>query len=289
MERRLGRGLGSLLSKPTSSEPTQEVELRRIRPNPHQPRRSFDPVALEELRNSIREHGVLQPILLRSQGDGYEIIAGERRWRAARLAGRDAIPAVVRADVSDEQMLELALVENVQRNDLDAMEKARGFRALQTGLGLSQDQVAVRVGLQRATVANHLRLLDLPEAVQEAVQAGLLGMGHARALLALDGAQAQTELAQRIAREELSVRAVERLVRERLQPRTNASPPAQPPPAESQNPPWVRDVARRLQEALGTRVRITSDAQCRGQIVLDFYERADLDRILAALAPADEI
>jgi ParB family chromosome partitioning protein len=287
MERRLGRGLGSLLSQPAATEAPHEVELRRIRPNPNQPRRTFDPDALEELRNSIREHGVLQPIVLRPAGEGYELVAGERRFRASRLAGRDTIPAVIR-QVTDEQMLELALVENVQRSDLDAMEKARGFQALQTQLGLSQDQVAARVGLQRATVANHLRLLELPGAVQEAVRNGLLGMGHARALLGLPDAKAQLDLAERIAREELSVRAVERMVRERVAaPAVSApSPAAGPKPAA---PPWTRELERRIQERLGTRIRVTSDEACRGQIVIDFYERADLDRILAVIGPADEI
>ncbi len=288
MERRLGRGLGSLLSKAAPQEGAQELELRLIRPNPHQPRKTFDPAGLEELKSSIREHGVLQPIVVRRREEGFEIIAGERRWRASRLAGRDTIPAVVRDDVTDQQMLELALVENVQRTDLDPIEKAKGFRALQVELGLSQDQVAERVGLQRATVANHMRLLELPAPVQEAVTRGLITMGHARALLALREAPAQLRLLERIAREDLSVRAVEGLVK------APAAAPAEPgslvseaPPAEE--PPWTRELQRRLQQALGTRVRLSADANCRGQIAIDFYERADLERLLRILAPAGEL
>jgi len=285
MERRLGRGLGSLISKPARDEGVQELELRLIRPNPHQPRTTFDPASLEELRNSIREHGVLQPIVVRRRDEGFEIVAGERRWRASRLAGRETIPAVVRDDVTDQQMLELALVENVQRADLDPIEKAKGFRALQAQLGLSQDQIAERVGLQRATVSNHVRLLELPAQIQEAVSRGLISMGHARALLSLRGAPAQLRLLERIAREDLSVRAVEGLVRapEAAAPAAVAEP--EPAPA----PPWTRELQRRLERSLGTRVRITSDESCRGQIAIDFYQRADLERLLQRLAPADEL
>jgi ParB family chromosome partitioning protein len=287
MERRLGRGLGSLLSKPAAPEGAQELELRVIRPNPHQPRKSFDPAGLDELGSSIRAHGVLQPIVVRRRDQGYEIIAGERRWRASRLAGRLTIPAIVRDDVTDQQMLELALVENVQRNDLDPIEKARGFRALQVELGLSLDQVAERVGLQRATVANHVRLLELPPTVQEAVSRGVLSMGHARALIGLRDTAAQLRLLERIAREDLSVRTVEGLVREATQPAAPAPKAAEPAPAVE--PPWTREIQRRLQESLGTRVRLSSDDACRGQIVIDFYQRADLDRLLGVLAPSREL
>ncbi|MCI0547185.1 MAG: ParB/RepB/Spo0J family partition protein [Candidatus Rokubacteria bacterium] len=286
MERRLGQGLGSLLSKPAAPEGPQELALERIRPNPQQPRTTFDPAGLDELRRSLREHGVLQPIVVRPRDDGYEIVAGERRWRAARLAGLATIPALVREGVTDAEMLELALVENVQRNDLDPIEKARAFRALQTRLGLSQEAVAEKVGLQRATVANLLRLLELPAPAQEAVSRGLVSMGHARALLGLAGEPAQLRLLERIAREGLSVRRVEELVRAAAQ---SPEPPAPAAGGPEPEPPWTRPLQRRLQEALGTRVRLTADEACRGQIVIDFYERADLERLLARLAPAEEL
>jgi ParB family transcriptional regulator, chromosome partitioning protein len=168
------------------------------------------------------------------------------------------------------------------------MEKARGFRALQHELGLSQDQVAERVGLQRATIANHMRLLELPAAVQEGVSRGVLSMGHARALLGLRDAAAQLRMLERIAREDLSVRTVEGLVRTATQPAAPAASAVAeaPPPAP---PPWTRDVQRRLQESLGTRVRLSSDEACRGQIVIDFYQRADLDRLLGVLAPPRDL
>jgi ParB family chromosome partitioning protein len=193
----------------------------------------------------------------------------------------------VRDDVTDQQMLELALVENVQRNDLDPIEKARGFRALQVELGLSLDQVAERVGLQRATVANHVRLLELPPTVQEAVSRGVLSMGHARALIGLRDTAAQLRLLERIAREDLSVRTVEGLVREATQPVAPAAKAVEPAPVVE--PPWTREIQRRLQESLGTRVRLSSDDACRGQIVIDFYQRADLDRLLGVLAPSREL
>ena len=267
MERRLGRGLGSLLSKPSTSEPTREVELRLIQPNPFQPRKVFDPVALEELRNSIREHGVIQPVVLRTHGEGYQLIAGERRWRASRLVGRETIPAVIRDDIADEQMLELALVENVQRDDLDPLEKARAFQALQEQLGLTQDQVALKVGLRRSTVTNHLRLLELPEGVQEAVSNRLIGMGHARALLGLDSAEAQLEALERTVREDLSVRDVEQLVRDAIRPRpAEAEQAGEAAPARGSEPAWVKEISATLQEALGTKVRISSDANCRAAL-----------------------
>jgi ParB family chromosome partitioning protein len=265
------------------------LELRLIRPNPHQPRKTFDSAGLEELRNSIREHGVLQPIVVRRREEGYEIVAGERRWRASRLAGRETIPAVIREEVTDQQMLELALVENVQRNDLDPMEKARGFRALQEELGLTVDQVAERVGLQRATVANQVRLLELAPPVQEALTKGLLSMGHARALLGLRDAAAQVRMLERCVRDELSVRAVEALVREATQGASAASKPAVGAAPVEKPPPWTREIQRRLQEALGTRVKLTADASCRGQVTIDFYQRADLERLMALLAPEREL
>src|SRR5262249_13839390 len=158
-----------------------------IRPNPFQPRRHFDEASLSDLAQSLKTHGVLQPIVVRTSPAGFELIAGERRWRAARIAGLARLPALIRTEVSDREMLELALVENLQREDLDAIERAQGFRAMIQSLSLTQEQVAERVGIQRASVANHLRLLDLPAPVQDAVSKGLLSMGHAKAILALSG------------------------------------------------------------------------------------------------------
>lgn len=310
MEKRLGRGLGSLLSSktatpapkaasgartspatsttaatPAPAEPKAigegtELPLDRIRPNPHQPRERFAPEALEELKASIQVHGVLQPIAVRKVADGYEIIAGERRWRASQALGRATIPAVVRESVEDREMLELALIENLQRADLDPIEKAHGFRDL-LERGLSQEQVAARVGLQRSTVTNFLRLLELSEPVQKAVTEGLITMGHARALLGLSDPRRQQELCAMIARKGLSVRDVERRVRE-LQGRTaDASAKAVTPAS----PPWVRDMESRIRTHLGTKVQVRNGEGYRGQIVIEYHGREDLDRVYAILAP----
>lgn len=283
MERRLGKGLGSLLG--THSGPTEafELDIGAIDPNPFQPRRSMDPAGLEELRDSISAHGVLQAIVVRKMGDRYQLVSGERRWRAARLAGLDRIPATVRDVVDDSEMLELALVENVQRRDLDPMERARGFKALMEALGITQEAVAVKVGLKRATVANHLRLLELPDKVQEAVGKGLLSMGHARALLGLSQREQIEELMEQCVRRDLSVRDIERLVRERAARSVGAGPEDSVAHARAA---WMAQTERRLQEALGTRVSITCDANFRGEIRVEFAEKQELNRLLERLAPS---
>jgi ParB family transcriptional regulator, chromosome partitioning protein len=293
LERRLGRGLGSLLGDSVANpdvpetvrpELAQELRLDEIRPNPQQPRTVFDPGPLEELRDSIRNHGVLQPVVVRRTAKGYELIAGERRWRGARLAGLERIPAMVRDDISDDDMLELALVENVQRRDLDAMEKARGYQGMIDALGLTQDQVAQKVGLKRSTVANHLRLLELPERAQAAVREGLVSMGHARALLGLsDEAQILAILA-KISREGLSVRQTEALVRESAGGQTKEAEKTITPPA-----PWVTELQDRMRDHLGTKVQVHNKKGYRGQITIDYYGREDLDRLLGVLAPRESL
>lgn len=290
MEPRLGRGLGSLLSSPKSPGGPTELEIRSIRPNPHQPRKVFDTGALDELKASIQAHGILQPVVVRQvEGEeppAYELVSGERRWRAARLAGRTTVPAIIRADVSDDDMIELALVENVQRKDLDPIEKAQAFLALQNALQLSQEQVAEKVGLQRSTVANHLRLLDLPRDVQEAITQDLISMGHARALLGLADAKAQLDLVERIGRQGLSVRDVEKLVRQAKQP---AAPLQDAVKAPAAPPAWVHEIERRLADALGTRVQLSTNAQIEGFIRIDYFGREDLERLLNQLAPKPEL
>ena len=283
MEKRLGRGLGSLLTDrtapPAPSEPRTEVQLGRIQANPFQPRKTFAPGALEELQASIRAHGILQPVVLRPSSGGYELISGERRWRAAQALGLATIPAVVREGVSDEAMLELALVENLQRADLDPLEKARGFQQL-IDRGLNQEQVAARVSLQRSTVANHLRLLELSEPVQTAVVEGLLTMGHAKALLGLADKGRQEELCALVVRKGLSVRETERWVRE-LQGRGGKTREVVPSTA----PAWVRDMETRIRNHLGTRVQVRNGEGYRGQILIEYHGREDLDRLFALLAP----
>ncbi len=293
MERRLGRGLGSLLggSDPLErQEQVRELPLDAIRPNPHQPRRTFDPVALEELRDSIRRHGILQPIVVRpagrdQEGRSFEIVSGERRWRASQMAGVHSIPVTVR-EVDSDQMLELALVENLQRQDLDAIERATGYQQMMKSLNVTQEQVAEKVGLKRSTVANHLRLLELPPAAQDAVRRNLISMGHARALLGLTDPARVLGLVERIGREELSVREVERLVREAGRVTSQGKVVMQPQAAPA---PWVRELETRLREQLGTAVQVRNAPGYRGQIVIEYFDRKDLDRLCQRLAPRDEI
>jgi len=284
MEKRLGRGLGSLLGQPAVVEAeTRPFELRvdEIRPNRYQPRSVFDPEALAELTSSIRQHGVLQPIAVRPTATGYELISGERRWRAAQAAGLRVIPVVVRKDVGDAQMLELALVENVQRQDLDAIERARGYQQMIEQLGITQDEVARKVGLKRATVTNHLRLLDLPAEIQEAVSRGLLSMGHARAMIGITGAGAPQALLERIVRDDLSVRQVEELVRQAVRPASPAASATVP----SVPPAWIKSIEERLRNALGTKIALRNGSGYRGQVVIEYFGREDLDRLVDVLAP----
>ena len=284
MEKRLGRGLGSLLQTSVGEAPTAALELNSITPNPFQPRKSMDPAGLEELRDSIRAHGLLQPIVVRSHQGAFQLISGERRWRAARLAGLERIPALVRDDVSDNDMLELALVENIQRRDLNPLERAEAFRALMQQLQLTQEAVAAKVGLKRATVANLMRLLELPEPARAAVAKGLISMGHARALLGLADPKQIVSLLERVVRDDLSVRDVERCVRETVDTPGKRAQRDLPAPSTTR-PAWVASIEARLREALATRATLQLSADGRGTLTLEFYSQHDLDRILDQIAP----
>lgn len=218
-KRGLGKGLGALLpgSDDNQRDAAQQIAIDRIQPNPEQPRQVFDEDKLEELAASIREHGVVQPILVRPAGAGYEIVAGERRWRAAQLAGLRAVPAVVR-DLTGSQVMEIALIENLQREDLNPLEEARAYRRLLDEFGLSQEQLAKRLGKSRPQISNTLRLLQLQPEVQELVERGELTMGHAKAVLALDSPEEQVGVARNVVAQKLSVRDTEEAVRRTLQP-----------------------------------------------------------------------
>jgi ParB family chromosome partitioning protein len=280
--------LGSLLGTQAVSEsahsPTQ-LPVADLQPNPFQPRSVFDPEALSELAESIRSHGILQPIVVRASAQGYEIISGERRWRAAKLVGLLTVPVVVREQVPDDQMLELALIENVQRQELDAIERARGYRQMMVELRITQEAVAEKVGLKRATVANHLRLLELPPQVQEALGKGLITMGHARALLGHPDPKLLQAMVERVAREGLSVRQVESLVRQASQRGTSLAPPTKAEP----RPSWLGEIESRLRETLGRKVSLKNGPGYRGQIVLEYYDRKDLDRLCDTLSPPDKL
>lgn len=281
-KRALGRGLSALI--PQASVPVQgdlpssagivRLPVEHVLRDPAQPRKTFDEAKLRELAESIRTQGVIQPILVRRDGSAYRLIAGERRWRAAQLAGLHEVPAVVR-DVTPAEAFELALVENLQRTDLNPLEEAEGYRRLIQEFGLTQDQVGERVGRDRASIANALRLLQLPDAVKDLLASGALGMGHARALLGMASGRDLVAAAERIVREKLSVRETERLVRTS---RASAAAPSRKPASNAA----ARAVVEDLQRRLGTKVRL-EDRGGKGTLEIDFFSYEDLERILALL------
>jgi ParB family chromosome partitioning protein len=255
-----------------SAEGLQLVELAAIRANQKQPREKIAEQGLQELARSIERQGVLQPIILRQSPEGgYDLIAGERRWRAAKLAGLDRIPAVIK-DVSDDAVLEIALIENIQREELNPIEEANAYHTLVDRLGLTQQELAERVGKPRATVANALRLLHLPAAVQELIKQGAISAGHAKALAALADTRAQSDLASRIASEGLSVRETEELVARSGARKRRA--PAKPVARD----PNVVAAEEELQRALGTKVRIVQGKK-GGRLELHFFSDEELDRV----------
>ena len=284
--RRLGRGLEALLG-PTREEAEREgslVELpvKDIRPNPLQPRREVDPAALEELKSSIQQAGLLQPVVVRPApgGSGYELIAGERRLRACQALGWEKIPAV-RRDVDDRTVLTLALIENLQRDDLSPVDEARGYERLIAEFELTQQDVAIAVGRDRSTIANALRLLKLPDAVLHMLHDGHLSVGHARALLALDDPRTVTNLAREAMSQGLSVRDVEDRVRGGRAPERRPRHKRGLAPA-----PEVRRVEDALRRRLGTDVRVSLRAKGKGQIHVAFYSNEDLARILELMLGA---
>jgi ParB family chromosome partitioning protein len=246
-----------------------------ITPNPSQPRQAISEEQLEELAASIRTSGVLQPVLVRPHRGAYQLIAGERRWRAAQKAGLERVPAIVR-EVADGKLLEVALIENIQRQELNPIEEARAYQALQKEAGATQSEVADRVGKQRSTVANTVRLLKLPPGVQAQVERGVLTMGHARALLGLLDASAQEPTAQIIVNKGLNVRQAEELVRRQNEP---PRPPGPPPRRD----PNVVAAEQGLSRQLGTKVRIVGGMKGKGRLVIEFYSAEELDRIYERL------
>ena len=282
--RALGRGLDALL--PTvpvapAKGSVQHIELSRIDPNPYQSRRSFDQKKLQELAQSIKNHGVMQPVVVRRNGDRWALIAGERRWRAASLAGLAAIPAVVR-DASDREVLELTLIENVQREDLNPIETAEAFARLANEAGLTHEQIAHRTGKDRATVTNLLRLLRLPKEIQEKIESGDLSPGHARAILKLPTESSQLYMATRVVTQGLSVRQVEEIVKGAAEKPGNVIT-LQKIEQKALEDPNVRAAVEVLERALGTRVRLKGN-DIRGKIIIEYYTSEDLQRIYDALA-----
>ncbi len=281
----LGRGLGALLPAREAPTPSAEVpfervdniRLDRIDPSPYQPRKVFHAERLEELAQSIRSDGVIQPILVQSNGDRYTLVVGERRWRAAKLAGLLVIPAVVR-DIPPDRLLEVTLVENVQREDLNPIETAQAFDRLAREGHLSHEEIAQRTGKERSTITNLLRLLKLPPDVQQLVAERKISPGHARAILGLPDQEHQRAVAEKTAAQGLSVRQVERLVRRMTEGRevTDAQGP------ESVDPN-VAAAVRALEQALGTRVRVVDRGNNRGRLEIEYYSMDDLDRIYSVI------
>lgn len=278
----LGRGLDELFGEQPAEQsagPVTMLNIDALEPNRDQPRRYFDEDRLSSLAESIARHGVITPLTVRKIADGrYKIIAGERRYRASRRAGLTEVPVII-LDADELHATELALVENLQRADLNPMEEAEGYRSLIDRFDLRQEDVAERVGRSRSAVANALRLLDLPEAIAEHVVDGDLSAGHARALLALDDPKMQAEAAETVITEELSVRQTEQLVK-RLK---TAQEVAEQPSAELPKPDYVGELARELSATLGRSVKITSNSKNKGRIVLDYYSLDDLDDLLRLL------
>lgn len=270
------------------SDRTHEVEISRLRANPHQPRKVFREDELHALGESIRSSGILQPILVRPQGEGFEIVAGERRYRAAKRIGLDRVPVLVR-EVDDLELRLFALVENLQRSDLDPIEKARSFKDIKDATGWTHGRIADAVGFDRSHVSNFLRLLELEGPIQKELREGRISMGHARALLGASPDR-RMQLAARIQTEGLSVRDVERLAK--VKP--DAASPVEPEstPARSRQAAWAREMEQNLIEALGCRVQVKSRAGKAGRIVLEIGNRAEFDRIyellLSTLPGSDE-
>jgi ParB family chromosome partitioning protein len=282
-ERRLGRGLESLLgggldeTSDGAKHAVNEVSVNAIRPNREQPRQMFREQELRELAESLKSVGMLQPLVVRKSGDGYELIAGERRLRAAKLAGLEMVPIIERP-TSDDELLTIALIENLQREDLNPIEKARGFKDLIERHGLTQEEAARRLGKDRSSVANFLRLLELAAAVQELLVAGDIAMGHARALASLSESSAQERVARRIVKDGLSVRQAEQIV-SGLQ---SAEPTLRRPRVIVRKPPHIKDLEDRARERLGTKVDISYRGG-KGRMTIQFFSDDDFQRVLEAL------
>jgi ParB family transcriptional regulator, chromosome partitioning protein len=294
-QKALGKGLSSLLPSrnrpkiefvvvpaPPADGDVYRLPITQISPNPDQPRRDFDPVALIELTQSIERDGVLQPIIVRKTGDdAWQIIAGERRWRAATSAGLKELPVIV-VTADDQRALELALIENIQREDLNPIELASTFHRMATELGMSHDQIGQKTGKERVTITNSVRLLQLPRDLQEAVAAKKLTPGHARALLKFEDEHTQRDIATRCIAEGWSVRQIEQYTKVAKEPKPKSRP------AEDSVDPNVKFALSELERVLGTKVRILESAKGKGKIEIEYYSPEDLSRIYDVIIPASD-
>lgn len=287
----LGKGLGALIpeaavaEKPATKKEVEKseensagslIKISKIEPNRDQPRKNFDKEALEALSDSIRQHGVISPITVQKKGDRYIIIAGERRWRAARMAGLTEIPAYV-GDYSEREIAELSLIENIQREDLNPIEEAQAYKRLMTEFNLKQEEVAERVSKSRSAITNTMRLLKLSEEVQKYLIDGTLSEGHARALLGTEDVDAQNKLAKKVIDEKLSVRDIEKLIKNLGKPEKSKTP------ANKEYDVFYNDIAEKLKVSLGTKVSVSGKGDGAGKIEIEFYSNDDLDRLVAKI------
>ncbi|WP_047153315.1 ParB/RepB/Spo0J family partition protein [Aneurinibacillus tyrosinisolvens] len=277
MNKRLGRGLDALIPSLEVDENDHilQVEIKNIRPNPYQPRKFFEEEALKELAESIKEHGIIQPLVARKSVKGYELVAGERRLRAAKIAGLDHVPVAIK-DFTDEQVMQIALIENVQRENLNAIEIAQAYQKLMSAFSLKQEELAKKVGKSRPHVANFLRLLQLPEEIQERVSEGSLSMGHARTLLGIERDSVKIELAKEVEKKSLSARELEDIVK-KMEEKKNVSRETRL--AVKQN--FVKELEERMRMAFGTSVNIKpGKSKNKGKIEIAYFSEDDLERIL---------
>ncbi|MFQ5602161.1 MAG: ParB/RepB/Spo0J family partition protein [bacterium] len=278
--KRLGKGLGALIPDISNEDDFQQqrlkdIEISKVVPNPFQPRESFDETALEELKQSILENGIIQPITVRAVDSGYQLIAGERRLRAVRDLGLDSIPAYILEVHSDEEMIELSLVENLQRENLNPIDEAKGYQTLITKCKLTQEEVSKKVGKDRSTITNSLRILKLPNPIQESLIQGDITAGHARAFLALTNKSEQIALWKKTVKNKYSVRQVENLVKKKDQP---APKPAK---VQKEEHPFYKETEERLREVLATKVRIVANSRGEsGRIEIEYYSNDDMERII---------
>jgi ParB family transcriptional regulator, chromosome partitioning protein len=278
MAKGLGKGLNAFFAnvETTKDETIQEINVKELRPNPYQPRKVFNPEAIEELRNSIIEHGILQPIIARKSIKGYEIVAGERRFRAAKEANLDKVPVVVR-ELSEQQMMELAVLENLQREDLTPIEEAIAYQTLIEKLNITQEVLARRLGKSRPHITNHIRLLSLPPKIQEYISANKISMGHGRALLGLKHKDKLGALVEKVIKEGLNVRELEQLIQQ-----INENVPRETTKPKRDKDIYIKEQETVLRERFGTTVHI-KQSKNKGKIEIEFFSKDDLERILDLL------
>ena len=280
MAKGLGKGLNAFFTDVGKEEFVQEIKLNELRPNPYQPRKTFQQETIDELKQSIIEHGILQPLVVRKSIRGYEIVVGERRFRAAKEAKLETVPAVVRT-LSEQQMMELAVLENLQREDLNPIEEGLAYQMLMEKLNMTQEEVAKRLGKSRPHIANHIRLLSLPQKIQELISGGKISMGHGRALLGLRHKELLPSLVEKVTKEGLNVRQLEKLIQQ-----LNETVPRETKKPEKKKDVFIKEREHFLRERFGTTVNIKQNKN-KGKIEIEFFSKEDLERILEMLHQED--